>query len=85
MTTNDGGNTGSGGALQDVDNIQIDITTVNDAPVVTAPGSALEATEQVGLAIHGSGFSVSDADEAGGGATATLTVGEGILTIAAGD
>ena len=57
----------------------------NDAPVVTAPGSALSASEQVGLAIHGTGFGVSDADEAGGGATATLTVGEGILTIAAGD
>ena len=40
VTTDDGGNTGSGGALQDVDNIQIDITTVNDAPVVTAPGGA---------------------------------------------
>ena len=53
VTTDDGGNTGSGGALQDVDNIQIDITTVNDAPVVTAPGVGISATEQVGLAIHG--------------------------------
>ena len=30
VTTNDLGNTGSGGALQDVDNVQIDITAVND-------------------------------------------------------
>ena len=47
VTTNDLGNTGSGGAQQDVDNIQIDLTAVNDAPVVNAPGSALGATEQV--------------------------------------
>ena len=85
ITTNDGGNTGTGGALQDVDNIQIDITPVNDAPVVNAPVSALAATEQVGLAIHGTGFNVSDVDEAGSGATATLSVGEGALIIAAGD
>ncbi len=32
VTTDDLGNTGSGGALQDVDNVQIDITNVNDAP-----------------------------------------------------
>ena len=36
VTTNDAGNSGSGGAKQNVDNIQIDITATNDAPVFTA-------------------------------------------------
>jgi parallel beta-helix repeat protein len=85
VTTNDQGNTGSGGALQDVDNIQIDIAAVNDAPVVTGPVSALSAVEQIGLAIAGTGFSVSDVDETGSGASATLSVGEGGITIAQGN
>ena len=85
MTTNDLGNTGSGGAKQDVDTIQIDLTAVNDAPVVTAPGSALSATEQVNLSIEGTGFSVTDVDEAGAGATATLNVGEGVITVVIGN
>ncbi|MCP3936992.1 MAG: hypothetical protein GY708_16670, partial [Actinomycetia bacterium] len=85
VTTNDLGNTGSGGAQQDVDTVQVDLTAVNDAPVVSAPGSALAATEQVGLSIEGTGFSVSDVDEAGSGASATLSVGEGAITVAVGD
>ncbi|MCP3888110.1 MAG: hypothetical protein GY702_04450, partial [Desulfobulbaceae bacterium] len=85
VTTNDLGNTGSGGAQQDIDNIQIDLTAVNDAPVVSAPGSALAATEQVDLAIEGTGFGVSDVDEAGSGATATLTAVEGVVTVVSGD
>jgi hypothetical protein len=85
VTTNDLGNTGSGGAMQDVDMIQIDLTAVNDAPVVTAPGASLNATEQTNLSIHGTGFSVSDVDEAGSGALATLSVGEGTITVIVGD
>ncbi|QDT35916.1 cadherin-like domain-containing protein [Stratiformator vulcanicus] len=85
MTTNDGGNTGSGGAQSDVDTVQIDITAVNDTPVVSGPGGALNATEQVGRSIHGTGFGVSDVDAASGTATATFTVGEGIFSITAGD
>ncbi len=58
---------------------------INDAPVVSAPGSALNATEQIGLAIHGTGFSVSDLDEAGAGALATLSVGEGTISVVVGN
>ena len=61
------------------------MTSVNDAPIVNAPGSALAATEQVGLAIHGTGFSVTDVDEAGAGARAVLSVGEGTIMVAAGN
>ncbi|MEQ1844746.1 MAG: DUF4347 domain-containing protein, partial [Nitrospira sp.] len=62
----------------------INVNPMNDAPVVTAPGAALSATEQVGLAIHGTGFGVSDVDAGGGSATATLNVGEGTLTVVVG-
>ncbi len=43
VTTDDGGNTGTGGAQQDVDNIQIDITAVNDSPVITSNGGGATA------------------------------------------
>ena len=92
VTVNDQGNTGTdpgltGDALSEEgsNNVVINITAVNDAPVVNAPGAALTATEQTNLNIHGAGFTVSDVDEADAGATATLTVGEGNLTIVAGD
>ncbi|MEM9657757.1 MAG: Ig-like domain-containing protein, partial [Planctomycetota bacterium] len=65
--------------------VTLNVAAVNDPPVVLAPAVALEATEQVDLSIHGLGFSVSDVDEDGSGATMTLTVGEGILTIDVGD
>ena len=62
----------------------INVNPMNDAPVVTAPGAALSATEQVGLTIHGTGFGVSDVDAGGGSAAATLNVGEGTLTVVVG-
>ncbi|MDA1053413.1 MAG: Ig-like domain-containing protein [Planctomycetota bacterium] len=85
VTTDDLGNTGAGGAMQDSDNVQIDITGVNDAPAVAGPAGALNATEQTNLAIEGTGFSVTDVDEAGSGANATLSVGEGVITIVQGN
>jgi uncharacterized delta-60 repeat protein len=59
VTTDDGGNSGTGGAQQDVDVAQIDITAVNDAPVpadrplifdgtdvvVVAPSATLQLTD----------------------------------------
>ncbi|EMI15277.1 Cadherin domain protein [Rhodopirellula maiorica SM1] len=85
VTTNDGGNTGSGGALQDTDTVQINITAVNDTPAVNGPGTTLSATEQVGLAIEGTGFTVTDVDAASGTMTATIAVGEGTISVAGGD
>ena len=85
VTVNDQGNTGSGGAQTVSASQTIAIQAVNDAPVVGAPGTALAATEQVGLAIHGAGFTVSDVDAGGGQVTATLSVGEGTILVAAGN
>jgi len=85
ITTNDLGNTGLGGALQDVETVQIDITAVNDAPVVVGPGLAYTVNEQANLSIEGTGFSVSDADASSGTMTATITVGEGWITVVSGN
>jgi Cadherin-like/Bacterial cadherin-like domain len=81
----DPGLTGDGMSEEDSKEVTINITPINDAPVVTPPGAALAATEQTNLSIHGMGFSVTDPDEAGNGATATLSVTAGTITVSAGN
>jgi hypothetical protein len=47
IITNDLGNAGTGGAKSDIDTVQIDISNINDAPVITAgdvTGDILEGT-----------------------------------------
>ena len=85
VATSDLGNNGAGGAQSDSDAVQIDLVAVNDTPVVTAPGSVLTATEQIGLNIHGAGYSITDVDAAAGILTATFTWTEGDLVITAGN
>src|SRR5262249_47026130 len=64
----------------------VNIAAVDDAPSATAPSTHYSATEQTDLSLKNTGLSVSDVD--GGGLaqteTATLSVGEGILTVTAG-
>ncbi|GGG05046.1 hypothetical protein GCM10010924_37040 [Rhizobium wenxiniae] len=80
MTTSDGGNTGTGGTLTDVDTRPITISAVNDAPVNTLPGSFSTAEDtSVGL----TGIQISDVDAASGTMTVTLGVNSGILTASA--
>ncbi|MBC8356264.1 MAG: DUF4347 domain-containing protein, partial [Planctomycetes bacterium] len=81
-TTTNGGMTSFSTAT---DTASLNVLAINDAPVVVVPGSALSAVEQTALSIHGTGFSVSDVDEGGSGATATLAVGEGAITVVEGD
>ena len=85
VTTDDQGNTGSGGNQTDVDMIQIDITGVNDTPVISGPASAYTVNEQTSLSLEATGFTVSDVDAGAGSVTATIQVGEGSVTIAEGD
>ncbi|MBY8826489.1 tandem-95 repeat protein, partial [Sphingomonas colocasiae] len=80
---NDGGNTGSGGALTGSASQTINITAVNDAPTAAVSASAYAATEQVALNLKGT-VSVADADAASDSVTVTLSVGYGILTVSAG-
>ncbi|MCB0117288.1 MAG: hypothetical protein KDD84_24480, partial [Caldilineaceae bacterium] len=79
------GDQGSGGNLAASGSTTVNITAVNDTPVVSGPSSAYSATEQTTLAIHGTGFSVTDADAASGTMTATIQVGEGAITVVTGD
>ena len=78
VTTNDQGNTGSGGAQQDIDTVQIDITAVNDAPVNTVPGTQTvgeETTTSIG------GISIADVDDLGANLTTRLQVSNGVLSV----
>src|SRR5438270_134705 len=77
MTTNDGGNTGSGGALSDTDVSTINIAAVNDAPVNTLPASF--ATNE-DTSVQLTGLSVSDVDAGTGTISVTLSVASGTLT-----
>ena len=84
LAINDNGHTG--GAAQSASaSATIDITGVNDAPTVSVPGAHYSATEQVDLSLKNTGLSVGDVDGRTGIETVTLSVGEGILTGAAGD
>ncbi|MFN0217174.1 MAG: tandem-95 repeat protein, partial [Hyphomicrobium sp.] len=81
MTTNDGGNTGAGGALTDVDTRTITVNPVNDAPTQVVPGAQTTAEDTARVI---AGTSVADVD--GGALTTTLTlpVGAGTITVVTG-
>ncbi len=76
ITTNDLGNTGTGGALQDVDTVAITVTSVNDAPVNTVPGAQV-VNEDTPLSV--SGLSVTDVD--GNLSTVQLGVLNGTVSV----
>jgi Ca2+-binding RTX toxin-like protein len=81
MTTNDGGNTGSGGPMTDVDTVSINVTAVNDAPVNTVPAS-ITVTEDTASPI--TGISVNDVDAGSSTINVTLGVPAGTLAAASG-
>jgi VCBS repeat-containing protein len=70
---------------QTTQTISVKVTGVNDAPVATAPAEIFNAVAHTNLNLRGIGLSASDADGGSSIETATLSVGEGIITIAAGD
>ena len=79
MVSNDGGNSGSGGPLEDTDNIIINVDPVNDAPVQTGGSvSNLTVNEDSGLTSLGlTGLSYGPgggADESGQSLTYEVTV-----------
>ena len=84
IVTDDLGNTGGGGAKSDSDLISILVTAVNDAPTATIGPASYTATEQVALALHGTGLSVADIDAGLAMINMTLSVDAGNLTVAAG-
>jgi len=82
IVTDDQGNTGPGGAMQDTDNVTINITAVNDAPILTSP-SSVNASEDVTFNFTaGETISVTDVDSAGNtNFEANVTVTTGMLTV----
>ncbi|MBL4786523.1 MAG: tandem-95 repeat protein, partial [Cohaesibacteraceae bacterium] len=55
MTSDDGGNSGTGGVLQDIDTVGISITVVNDLPeTISATGAGVEDATSITVALSGS-------------------------------
>ncbi len=76
VSINDGGNTGSGGALSASETVTLQVAAVNDAPTVTAPGS-IAIIEDIPGAL--TGISFADVDAGSGNVTVTLSVPSGTL------
>ena len=82
VSLNDGGNTGSGGAqTSTLANVTLNVTAVNDAPTVTAPGT-ITTPEDVATPLTGIAF--ADVDAGSGSVIATFTVGAGTLAATSG-
>ena len=64
ITTNDLGNSGSGGAKSDSDTININVGVSNAAPTLTLTSSALDYTENDPATVIDSGATVVDPDSA---------------------
>ncbi len=83
ITTNDQGNTGSGGPQSDSDTVNITVNAVNDAPVNSVPGPQFtsEDTALVFSSAGGNLISISDVDAAGNPLQITLTATNGTITL----
>ncbi len=83
ITTNDQGNTGSGGPQSDSDTINITVNAVNDAPINSVPGPQFtsEDTALVFSTAGGNLISVGDVDAAGNPLQVTLTATNGTITL----
>jgi Calx-beta domain-containing protein/cadherin-like protein len=74
ITSDDQGNTGTGGALTDTDMVNITVTAPNAAPVVTATAGNLSYTENAAATAIDPALTVTDADNANlTGATVAIT------------
>lgn len=77
LTVNDEGNNPSG-ALQDSDSLQVVVTAVNDAPVISLPATQ-NTSEEAALPING--IVVSDVDAGGSLIQVTMGVSNGRMTL----
>ncbi len=79
VTANDNGNSGTGGALSDTEQLTLSVAPVNDAPTVTVPAVAFDANEDQQIFL--TGLDVNDIDSGAGNVTVTLTAPNGVLTV----
>jgi CSLREA domain-containing protein len=76
ITSDDQGNSGSGGALTDTDSVNITVGPPSAAPVLTATAGNLAYTENAGPVAIDTGLTVTDSDSANlTGATVAITAG----------
>ena len=74
VVTSDQGNTGSGGALTDSDTVTLNITAVNDSPVV-ATNTGASVAEGTSVTITNAHLNEGDVDDSGTGLTYSVTAG----------
>jgi hypothetical protein len=82
IATNDQGNTGIGGALGDSDTINVTVNAVNDAPIITVPGTTQSTNEDTSLVFsagNGNPISITDVDATT--LRVTLSITNGTLTL----
>src|SRR6185312_9644255 len=79
VTTNDQGNTGSGGAQTDIDTVAITVNAINDAPVNTVPGaqSMSEDGTLTFSSANGNAISIADVDAGASSMQVTLAATNG--------
>lgn len=63
ITINDNGNSGAGGALADIDSVALNVTPVNDIPVLTSPLGGYDVLGETTTAL--TGLSINDVDAGG--------------------
>jgi RTX calcium-binding nonapeptide repeat (4 copies)/Bacterial cadherin-like domain/Bacterial Ig domain len=81
IETSDLGNTGSGGAKTDTDEVAITVKAVNDAPVNAAPEEVAVDEDTTLEFKDANAISVSDVDVGSGDVKVTLSVGHGSLAL----
>ena len=84
LSINDNGATGAGGAQWGWDSATVNLTAVNDAPLITIPGTAStpEDTSLVFSTGGGNLISITDVDAAGAPVRVTLNVSTGLISLA---
>lgn len=83
ITTNDQGNTGSGGPLSDTDTVAITVNAVNDAPTAAAKSFTVQANMKI-VGLSGLLTGATDPDTGDVGYTASFTVNDVLLDSCAG-
>jgi hypothetical protein len=83
VATDDLGNTGGGGATTDSEDVTINVTAINDAPVISAPGAqdTLVNTSLTFSSANSNLISLADVDAGGSGVQVTLTATNGMLSL----
>ncbi|NJL59971.1 MAG: DUF4347 domain-containing protein [Desulfobacteraceae bacterium] len=83
ITTDDQGNTGSGGAKRDTDTVGIKVLALNDAPIHSVPTGQTTSvdTDLVFSNVNSNRITVGDPDAGASAIQVTLSVGHGTLSL----